>query len=246
MSKNQVSVVARAILGRWWRMRDPEQVLPSLIALPVRWRGIQVEPCVIGPGNRPLVLVQHVVSRVPAPDLDAHGWAIHGAVVVSLEPMIEIPHVLGDGLLTVAVREPCVDEVELLGFGPDRTDKGLAAAKLVYHGAVLGPNDPDWSRRFLNVWPHEVLAVWAIQSWIVEWIRLELGHPVRFTPLPAMVVPGPNLPPPGPPGFVPQPATAKVFVVRVRISALRDHRFQVRRLQAGDVVLRHCNVGHAP
>ena len=142
------------------------------------------------------------IGRVSGSDFNPDRRVVHCPVVESFQPVVEVAPVRGYGLAAIAIGKPSVDEIELPGLGPRRADVGFTAAKLVYHSAGLRADNPQRGRGLLDVRAHETLAVGATQDWIVERICLELGDPIGLPPLCAMILSGPDLPPPDPPSFV--------------------------------------------
>ncbi|MNL23790.1 hypothetical protein D3C87_1451940 [compost metagenome] len=152
----------------------------------------------------------------------------------------------GDRFLAVGVREPGIGEIEFACLGSGGTDVGFAAAELVNDRTDLRADDPHRGGGFAHVRAHEDAAARAIGVDVVERRRQHAGHPVGFRTFATVVVAGPDLPPPVPEAGAEDAAAVQGFVVDIRVGALRDHRLEVRRLQAGHTVLGHRQVRHAP
>jgi len=176
----EMRVVAGRGFGAGHVFADAQEIAPAAVSFPIRRDGIEVPAPVRGPLKRPFGLFQNVVTAVAGAHLHPDRRTFHRAVVLTLEPVVEEPHVLGDRRFGVAVREPRVDEVELLGLRSRRPDEGLAAAQLVDHDTGLRADDPHrkahaaWGRRAYRLEPDPETAH------IVRWIfaRRLAGHSV--------------------------------------------------------------------
>ena len=134
----------------------------------------------------------------------------------------------------------------LLAVTPVESQVGLAAAGLVDHDAGLRADDPYRCGGLLDLGPHEDRALRAVGLGVVEGGGEHALQPVGLLALADVVVAGHRSAPPGPEPLAEESAAVEGLVVEVGVGAERDHRLEVRRLQARDGVLGDREVRHPP